>query len=200
MCMCVCMCVGKVCIMNIDNITIFMRQLRSVETKCPSCNEKKHTKECDFGDFRVVDDLSALYVDPAFESSSDLKDKFLEFLAQRATRPKYLDCVCYVLTNDIIYKHLGIEESEMVKLYTVSKNPWVLWIRVNQFLRKNQVLRDTSDTSLPSKIGKSLKALELYCKIKGGTVGHYSENTVTTRQKMIASSMIYFLTRILQSL
>jgi len=186
--------------MNTDDITIFMGKLRSTETKCPSCNEKKHTKECDFGDFRVVDDLSALYVDPAFESSSELRNAFLGFLTQRATKLKYLDGVCYVLTNDIVYKNLGIEESEMLRVFNQSIHTFWAWRSVNTLLRKNHVLRNKRDESLPTKIKQILKALDLYIMIKSGAVGHYNVNSVSTRQKMIAQYMMYYLQRILRRL
>lgn len=186
--------------MNTDDITIFMGKLRSTQTKCPSCNEKKHTKECDFSDFRVVDDLSALYVDPAFESSSELRDGFFEFLAQRATRLKFLDCVCYVLTNDIVYKNLGIEESEMVQVFNQSIHTFWAWRSVNSLLRKNHVLRNTRDEGLQIKIKQTLKALDLYIMIKRGAIGRYNVNSVSTRQKMIAQHMVYYLQRILRRL
>lgn len=194
--LCVCMCVCAAYTMNTDDITIFMRELRSAETKCPSCNEKKHTKECDFGDFSVVDILCELYVHPVIGLSTDLQNKIIEFLAQRATRPKYLDGVCYILTNDIIYKYLGTDESEMVQVFVKSINNVWVWISVNIFLRKNPVLRDTKDEALPTKIGKLLKALDLFVKIKSGAVGRYDTTAVSDRQKMIATFMMLYLQRI----
>lgn len=181
--------------MNIDDTILFMGRLRSADNKCPSCNEHKHTKECDFGDFRVAEALSMLYVDPVFGSSSDLQERFTQFLQQRAGRARYLDCVCYVLTNDIVYKQLDIDEKEMVRVFNKSTNQFRSWWRVVRLLNRNSVLRDISDEARPTKIQKSIKALSLYVKIKSGTVGGYNITTVSERQRMIATYMIYYLQR-----
>ncbi|CAB1107681.1 unnamed protein product [Ectocarpus sp. CCAP 1310/34] len=164
--------------MNIDDTIIFMGRLRSAETRCPRRNEEKHKKECDFGNVTVVDDLSALYVDPVIGSSSDLRERFTEFLEERASRAYYLDCVCYVLTNDIIYKQLDTEEKQMVRVFNKSTNQFRSWVRVIRLLSRNDVLRDTSDEALPTKIIKSLKALQLFVKIKSGAVGIYNFTAV----------------------
>lgn len=184
--------------MNIDDTILFMGRLRSADTnKCPSCNGQKHTKECDFGDFSVAEVLLMLYVDPVFGSSNDLPERFAQFLQQRAGRAHYLDCVCYVLTNDIVYKQLDIDEQQMVQVLNKSTNQFRTWWRVIILLNSNSVLRDTSDEARPTKIQKSITALSLYVDIKSGTVGGYNVTTVSERQRMIATYMIYYLQRFL---
>ena len=185
--------------MNKDDITNFMILLRSDARKCPRCNNTTHTKECDFGDFRVVDDLSALYVDPSF-AKDGFDDTYFGFLKERSARKYYLDCLCYVLTNDVLYKQLDTNEKEMVSIFNRSTSYWRTWRKVSNFLRKNKVMKDTSDPLLRDKITRSVRALELFARVKSGEIGEYETNAVTERQKTMAYLMIYVMNQKLRSL
>lgn len=122
---------------NKDGITNSMLLLRSEDRKCPRCNNTTHTKECDFGDFKVVDDLSALYVDPPF-AKDEFEDTFIDFVKDRSGRKYYLDCLCYVLTNDILYKQLDTNEKEMVRIFNRSTSYWWTWRKSKQLLAQKQ--------------------------------------------------------------
>lgn len=175
--------------MNTETISSFMASLRSEQDDCPSCANKKHTRECDFGDFVAVDTLTPLYVDPSFDHDQ-FEDTYVGFLRERSERTNFLDCLCYVLTSDVFYVQLETSEIDTMQLVEKCTSEAETDIHVTRFFQENKTFNDTSDPEHEIKLGKSLRALELFVRVKNGDIGSYESDQLSIRQKTVASAMV----------
>lgn len=166
-----------------------MASLRSEQDDCPSCANKKHTRECDYRDFVAVDTLTPLYVDPSFDQGG-FDDTYAGFLKERSERKFFLDCLCYVLTSDVLYVQLDTSEVQMVELLEKCTSEAETEIHVTRFFQENKTFNDTSDPQYEVKLGKSLRALELFVRVKNGDIGFYESDQLSNRQKTMASVMV----------
>ena len=163
--------------MNSAMITDMMQDLRSEEKDCPYCDHKKprHEGDCIFRDFNLTEVLLEVYLSPSV-NPEDMKDFLYEFIRERSDRDFFLDAVCYSLTNDYLYKDLGITENDMVFLvhYIPIYYRWWLTLVHRVVVRKpffRRIDGDSKDTAL-----KALKTIVMVCDIKDSVIGEYEEN------------------------
>lgn len=164
-------------------ITGMMQDLLSEDKDCSYCDHKKprHESGCIFRDFNLTEVLLEVYLIPSV-NPDDMKDRLYEFIKERSDRDFFLDALCYSLTNDNMYKDLGITEEDMVFLvhYVPIYYQWWLTL-VHRVVVTKPFFRKIDENSKNTAL-KALKTIDMVCDIKNSETGEYEENTESRNQ------------------
>lgn len=144
--------------MNSPELTRFMRALESPYEPCPVC-----AQEVGHGDFCVGREIQSLSRKLA-PSNPDFRRLQLDRLRKHSGNVLVLDAVCYSLTARVLYRSIGVDESDMRQILS-GASVYGMWLALKLAEKKISFFNHIDETTA-SRVATANHALVLYARVK----------------------------------
>lgn len=144
--------------MNSPELTRFMRALESPYEPCPVCGkERGHGKEC------VAREIQT-YSRKLVPSNPEFRRLKLDTLRKHSGNVMVLDAVCYSLTARVLYRTIGVDESDMRRILS-GASVYGMWMAMQNVGEKISFFNHIDETTA-RKVATANHALLLYAEVK----------------------------------
>ncbi|CAM9734437.1 unnamed protein product [Ectocarpus sp. 6 AP-2014] len=144
--------------MNSPEITRFMRALESPYEPCPVCAKGRGHGEACVG--REIQSLSLKLI----PSNPNFRSLKLDMLLKHSGNLLVLDAVCYSLTANVMYRTIGVDESDMRRILSEA-SVYGMWMVMQRAGEKISFFNHIDETTA-RKVATANHALVLYARVK----------------------------------
>lgn len=183
--------------MNSEEIIKVMKTLDTPGSSCPYCSRTlpKHENDCVFLDYTFIRTMLEVYVNPSINPNG-MDEILYGFIKERSERKYILDAVCYTLTDEVLYKELGITGDDMKYFVNIaqwySNYSYYVYIIIVRHLRRRTFFRK-KDSLSKERYLKALAAIGMIRDVRLSKMGKYDYDQVTKSQIVVLDSLRRYL-------